>query len=75
MKLTFLGLPDHPKAKVALIPAPLEITTSWQKGTKEAPIEILKVSPNLEFFDEETELEPQKYWDFLLIQCQNFPLI
>ena len=73
MKLTFLGLPDHPKAKVALIPAPLEITTSWQKGTKEAPIEILKVSPNLEFFDEETELEPQKILGFFTYPVPELP--
>ncbi|PMP67972.1 MAG: agmatinase [Thermodesulfobacterium geofontis] len=73
MKLTFLGLPDHPQAKVALIPAPLEITTSWQKGTKEAPTEILKVSPNLEFFDEETELEPQEVLGFFTFPVPELP--
>lgn len=73
MKLTFLGLPDHPQAKVALIPAPLEITTSWQKGTKEAPTEILKVSPNLEFFDEETELEPQEILGFFTYPVPELP--
>lgn len=73
MKFTFLGLPDHPEAKVALIPAPLEITTSWQKGTKEAPIEILKVSPNLEFFDEETELEPQEVLGFYTYPVPELP--
>jgi agmatinase len=74
MKLTFLGLPDHPQAKVALIPAPLEITTSWQKGTKEAPTEILKVSPNLEFFDEETEIEPQEVLGFFTYPVPELPL-
>jgi len=64
MKLTFLGLPDHPQARVALIPAPLELTTSWKKGTKEAPIEILKVSPNMEFFDEEVFLNPYEKLGF-----------
>jgi agmatinase len=73
MKLTFLGLPDHPQARVALIPAPLEITTSWQKGTKEAPIEILKVSPNLEFFDEETEIEPQEVLGFFTYPVPELP--
>lgn len=73
MKLTFLGLPDHPQAKVALIPAPLEITTSWQKGTKEAPTEILKVSPNLEFFDEETEIEPQEVLGFFTYPVPELP--
>jgi len=74
MKLTFLGLPDHPQARVALIPAPLEITTSWQKGTKEAPTEILKVSPNLEFFDEETEIEPQEVLGFFTYPVPELPL-
>ncbi|MCS7200111.1 MAG: agmatinase [Thermodesulfobacteriaceae bacterium] len=64
MKIPFLGLPDHPQAKVALIPAPLELTTSWKKGTSLAPLEILKVSPNLEFFDEETKLEPYLFPGF-----------
>jgi len=73
MKLTFLGLPDHPEAKVALIPAPLEVTTSWQKGTKEAPTEILKVSPNLEFFDEETELEPHEILGFFTYPVPELP--
>ncbi len=73
MKLTFLGLPDHPEARVALIPAPLDLTTSWQKGTKEAPIEILKVSPNLEFFDEETKLEPQKILGFFTYPVPELP--
>ncbi len=73
MKLNFLGLPDHPEAKVALIPAPFEITTSWQKGTKEAPIEILKISPNLEFFDEENFLEPQEILGFFTYPVPELP--
>ncbi len=64
MKLTFLGLPDRPDAQVALIPAPLELTTSWKKGTKEAPLEILKVSSNMEFFDEEVFLDPYEKLGF-----------
>ncbi|MBZ4681411.1 agmatinase [Thermodesulfobacterium sp.] len=64
MKISFLGLPDHPQAKVALIPAPLEYSTSWKKGTKEAPLEILKVSPNMEFFDEEYFLDPSEKMGF-----------
>ena len=53
MKLNFLGLTDSSNPRVALVPLPFEFTTSWLKGTKFAPLEILKVSPNLEFFDEE----------------------
>ncbi len=73
MKLNFLGLPDHPKARLALIPAPLEITTSWQKGTKEAPLEILKISSNLEFFDEENYLEPQDILGFFTYPIPELP--
>lgn len=70
MKINFLGLPDHPQAKVALIPAPFELTTSWKKGTSSAPLEILKVSPNLEFFDEEIQIEP-----YLSLGFYTFPIL
>lgn len=74
MKLNFLGLPDHPQAKVALVPIPFELTTTWLKGTKEAPAEILKVSPNLEFFDEETALSPYQTLGFLTYPLEEYPL-
>lgn len=73
MKLTFLGLPDHPQAKVALIPLPFEISTSWKKGTKEAPLEILKVSPNMEFFDEEYFLDPYEKLGFFTYPVEELP--
>ncbi len=71
MKVNFLGLPDEQNARVALIPAPLEFTTSWKKGTKEAPLEILKVSPNIEFFDEETRTEPALILGFYTYPVQE----
>ncbi|PMP61206.1 MAG: agmatinase [Caldimicrobium thiodismutans] len=74
MKLSFLGLPDHPKARVALIPVPFELTTTWLKGTKEAPFEILKVSAQLEFFDEETRSSPQEDLGFYTYPLEEFPL-
>jgi len=74
MKITFLGLPDHPKARVALLPIPLETTTTWLKGTKFAPLEILKVSSQLEFFDEETEETPQETLGFFTFPCEELPL-
>ncbi len=73
MKITFLGLPDHPQAKVALIPAPLELTTSWKKGTFFGPLEILKISPNLEFFDEETQTEPYMHLGFYTFPIPELP--
>ncbi|MFN4132625.1 MAG: agmatinase [Caldimicrobium sp.] len=74
MKINFLGLPDHPEAKVALIPIPFELTTTWLKGTKEAPAEILKVSQNLEFFDEETALVPHQTLGFFTYPLEEYPL-
>lgn len=74
MKIPFLGLPDHPRARVALIPVPLELSTTWLKGTKEAPLEILKVSPNLEFFDEETSLSPHEVLGFFTFPVEELPL-
>ncbi|MFN3504860.1 MAG: agmatinase [Caldimicrobium sp.] len=74
MKINFLGLPDHPQAKVALIPVPFEFTTTWLKGTKEAPLEILKVSSVLEFFDEETGLSPHKVCGFYTYPLEEYPL-
>ncbi|QER41817.1 agmatinase [Thermodesulfobacterium sp. TA1] len=71
MKISFLGLPDHPQAKVALIPAPFEYSTSWKKGTKEAPLEILKVSPNMEFFDEEYFLDPSEKLGFFTYSVEE----
>lgn len=74
MKITFLGLPDHPMAQVALIPIPFELTTTWLKGTKQAPLEILKVSHNLEFFDEETKTSPHEDLGFYTYPLEEFPL-
>jgi len=74
MKINFLGLPDHPKARVALLPIPLEATTTWLKGTRFAPLEIFKVSSQLEFFDEETEESPQETLGFFTFPYEELPL-
>jgi agmatinase len=72
MKLNFLGLPDSSNPRVALVPLPFEFTTSWLKGTKFAPIEILKVSPNLEFFDEEDLITPHEVLGFYTEEIIEF---
>ena len=72
MKLNFLGLPDSLNPRVALVPLPFEFTTSWLKGTKFAPIEILKVSPNLEFFDEEDLITPYEVLGFYTEEIIEF---
>jgi agmatinase len=58
----FLGLePKHSEyknAKVAILPLPYEATTSYGAGTKRGPAAIIKASQQVEFFDEELNLEP-----------------
>jgi agmatinase len=72
MKLNFLGLPDSSNPRVALVPLSFEFTTSWLKGTKFAPFEILKVSPNLEFFDEEDLITPHEVLGFYTEEIIEF---
>jgi len=72
MKLNFLGLPDSSNPRVALVPLSFEFTTSWLKGTKFAPLEILKVSPNLEFFDEEDLITPHEVLGFYTEEIIEF---
>ena len=57
----FLGLAPatYEQAKFIIISAPLEKTVSYLGGTKFGPEEIIKASPFLEFYDEDTETEPQ----------------
>ncbi len=75
MKVEFLGLPEQKeRARVALIPAPFEGTVSFKSGTKEAPLRILTVSPQLEFFDEETLTEPQEELGFFTYPLEEFPV-
>jgi agmatinase len=57
----FGGLP-HPsvsfdQARVAILPIPLDRTTSYVPGTRNGPHEILVASSHLELWDEETETD------------------
>lgn len=58
----FLGLqPDlsaYANARAAILPLPYEATTSYGAGTKRGPAAIIKASQQVEFFDEELNLEP-----------------
>lgn len=58
----FLGLEpklsDYENAQVAILPLPYEATTSYGAGTKRGPAAIIKASQQVEFFDEELNLEP-----------------
>ncbi|MGH7596523.1 MAG: agmatinase [bacterium] len=58
----FLGLEpnlsNYNNARVAILPLPYEATTSYGSGTKRGPAAIIKASQQVEFFDEELNLEP-----------------
>lgn len=50
-----LSLVPFSDAKVIIISYPLEITTTYKKGTREAPQVILSASYNIELYDEELD--------------------
>lgn len=58
----FLGLApelrDKNTAKVVVVPVPFEASTSYGKGTADAPDAIIEASHQVEFFDEELHREP-----------------
>ncbi len=58
----FLGLPkelsEYRTANVVVLPLPYEATTSYSKGTKNGPNAIIKASQQVEFYDEELDVEP-----------------
>src|SRR6516164_9366492 len=56
----FGGLPgpdDFDAARVAILPIPLDRTTSYVPGTRTGPREILAASSKMEMWDEETETD------------------
>ena len=48
---------DFDRARVAILPIPLDRTTSYVAGTRNGPHEILDASSHLELWDEETETD------------------
>jgi agmatinase len=63
-ELTFLGLPDAgADARVALICAPYDLTSTYGKGADRGPRALLEASANVETWDEETgvDLEAGSY--------------
>ena len=58
----FLGLAKelafYKTAQAAILPLPYEATTSYRKGTRRGPAAIIKASQQIEFYDEELDLEP-----------------
>src|SRR6266704_981524 len=62
-QITQLGLVDEPacqidKAKITIIPAPLEYSVCYMKGTEHGPQAILDASTQMELYDEELDCCP-----------------
>ena len=59
--LDFLGIPPESKPKgtpkVAVLPLPYDLTTSYQAGARRGPLAILEASTHLETYDEELGVE------------------
>ncbi|MCK4404013.1 MAG: agmatinase [candidate division Zixibacteria bacterium] len=60
----FLGLPseftEFEKSEFVILPVPYEQTTTYQKGTRNAPAAIIAASQEVETFDEELKFEACK---------------
>lgn len=60
----FGGLPEefsrYESARAAILPVPLERTTTYKPGTRYGPAAILEASRNMELYDEELEVEPYR---------------
>lgn len=57
----FLGIPEEWSewkiSPVVVLPVPLEMTTSYEKGTRNGPEKIIQASHQVEFFDAELGME------------------
>ena len=64
---------DFDRARVAILPIPLDRTTSYLSGTRNGPHEILGASAHLELWDEETETDVHPIGIFTL-PAMDLPL-
>src|ERR671910_484508 len=60
------------KARVVILPVPLDRTTSYVAGTRNGPHEILMASAHMELWDEETETDVHSIGIFTLPEME-FP--
>jgi len=78
MENNFLGIKNttFKSSKFLILSIPVELTTSFGKGTQFAPENIIFSSKQLEFFDEQFKIEPYKYGirtlEPLQIDVKNF---
>ncbi|HBG28442.1 MAG: agmatinase [Planctomycetes bacterium GWF2_41_51] len=63
-KYNFCDLPEeysnYPTAKIVILPAPFDATSTWIKGADKGPAAILEASANMESYDIETDSEVYK---------------
>lgn len=64
IKGRFAGLPDEfadpVNSKIAILPVPFDLTTTYQHGTDKGPQALIEASRNLELYDIETHSEVYK---------------
>src|SRR5436189_2204795 len=65
-------LGDFARARVVILPVPLDRTTSYVAGTRHGPHEILVASSHMELWDEETETDVHSIGIFTLPEME-FP--
>src|SRR5438477_5025418 len=63
---------DFDSARVAILPVPLDRTTSYMPGTRNGPHEILVASSHMELWDEETGTDVHSIGIFTLPEME-FP--
>src|SRR6478752_3943094 len=63
---------DFAKARVVILPIPLDRTTSYVPGTRNGPHEILVASSHMELWDEETQTDVHSIGIFTLPEM-DFP--
>jgi agmatinase len=63
---------DFERARVVILPVPLDRTTSYVPGTRNGPHEILVASSHMELWDEETETDVHSVGIFTLPEME-FP--
>ncbi|MBF0216193.1 MAG: agmatinase [Candidatus Omnitrophica bacterium] len=51
------GSRDLENSGIVIVPVPYDKTSTWMKGADKGPFSILEASPNLEFYDIETDRE------------------
>jgi agmatinase len=54
------GYCAYDKAKIVILPAPFDATSTWIKGADKAPAAIIEASANMETYDIETDCEVYK---------------